>query len=80
MNSSINPSKTMKTFVSILAFIISWMMITFVSAFAITLVFNQNYMDVVTFPVFVVISILGFTIIAANVASEVYDHLESQQA
>jgi hypothetical protein len=68
----------MKTLVSILAFVISWTMITFTTAFAITLVFNQNYMDVVTFPLFVVASLLGFTIIAGNVASEVYDHLEKQ--
>ena len=69
----------MKTLVSIIAFIVSWTMITFVSAFAISLVFNQNYMDVVTFPVFIVISLLVITTIAGSVASEVYDHLEKEE-
>lgn len=69
----------MKTFVSIIAFIISWTMITFFAAFAISLVFNLSYTSVIYFPVFIVVSLLGTTIIAGNIANEVYDHLAERE-
>ena len=68
----------MKTFISILAFIVSWAFITFGSAICIALVFNLDYTSVVTFPVFVVVSLLFVTVAAGNIASEVYDKLEEE--
>ena len=69
----------MKTFVSIIVFILSWMTITFFAAFAISLVFNLSYTSVIYFPVFIVVSLLGTTVVAGNIASEVYDHLEKKE-
>ena len=69
----------MKTFVSVLVFIASWSIITFGSAFCISLVFNLTYSSVIYFPVFIVASLLGTTVVAGNIASEVYDSLERNE-
>jgi hypothetical protein len=63
----------MKVIISILAFVASWTVITFTTAFAISLVFNLDYTSVVYFPVFVATSLLLFTTAAVMVADEVYN-------
>jgi hypothetical protein len=64
----------MKTILAILSFIVSWTVINFTLAFAISLVFNQSYTEIVTSGPFVVfISILGSPILSGYVADEIYE-------
>jgi hypothetical protein len=71
----------MKTLTAIAAFIASWAVVNFFIAFAITLVFNANYTDVVTSGPFVtLISILASPIMAGYTADEVYTSLKNDQA
>lgn len=68
----------MKTILSVLSFIVSWTVINFTMAFAISLVFNQNYSEVVSCGAFVVfVSILASPIISGYVAEEIYKSYEA---
>jgi len=71
----------MKTLSATAAFIATWTILDFILGFAISLVFNVDYIEVVTSgPFITIVSIIGAPIISGYVADEVYTTIVKDQA